>query len=306
MRCGWDGALIRYERFELLVQYSRAANFANPRLEDAVEGAQRAVALADELGDARRRGEALMVLSYAWWSLERVVEARTAAEQAIAAFQPTDDVASLAWAYATLTRMEATSFDPAAAIETASRARVLAERSGLEEIGIDVAISLGLARGHLGDPEALEILARALHAARDGGFTIRTVRSYVNLATVAVALREHGLVEQVAAEALPLFEEWGVSKLPIMAVRVYQSRSLLDRGRWDEALAVVALRERWWKGEFPVACAAEGLIRARRGEPGADDLLEQGWQEISELIAAENARHGMIRVARVEGAWLRG
>src|SRR6185437_5286640 len=107
------------ERFELLVQYSRAANFANPHLQDAVDAAQRAVDLAHDLGDERRRGRALMTLSYAWWSLERVVEARTAAEQAIAAFEPTKDVASLAWAYATLTRIEASAFDPAAAIETA-------------------------------------------------------------------------------------------------------------------------------------------------------------------------------------------
>lgn len=300
------GGLDPADRFELLVQYSRAANFANPRLEAAVDAAQRAVGLANELGDEARRGRALMVLSYAWWSLERVVEARAAAEQAIAAFQSTDDVASLAWAYATLVRMDATSFDPAAAIETATHATILAERASLEEIRVDVAISVGLARAHLGGPEALQILTDALQAARSRGFTIRIVRSYVNLTTAAVTLREHELVDQVAGEALPLLEEWGVSKLPRMAIRFYRARSLLDRGRWDEALAITALREPWWQGEFPVACATEGLIRARRGEPGADALLDQGWREISELVAAENARHGMIRLARVEAAWLRG
>jgi DNA-binding CsgD family transcriptional regulator/tetratricopeptide (TPR) repeat protein len=294
------------ERFELLVQYSRAANFANPRLQDAVDAAQRAVELADDLGDARRRGQALMSLSYAWWSLERVVEARAAAEQAIAAFRPTDDIASLAWAYATLTRIEASAFDPAVAIETATTAYGLAERTGLEELRLDVAISLGLARGHLGDPEALEILGAALQAARDGGFAIRTVRAYVNLTTVAVALREHARVDQVAAEALALLTERGVSRMPIMAIRFYRARSWLDRGRWDEALAIAALRERWWEGEYPVAGAVEGLIKARRGESGAEDLLEQAWQEIAELVAVESARHGTIRLARIEAAWLRG
>lgn len=293
-------------RFELLVQYARAANFANPRLEDGVDAAQRAVRLADELRDDRRRGRALMVLSYAWWSLERVVEARTAAEQAIAAFQPTDDIESLAWAYATLIRIEATSFDPAAAITTARRARELAEHAELEEVGIDLSISVGLAHGHLGDDAALEVLDGALRAARDGGFTIRVVRSYVNLMTVAGALRDHRRVDQVAAEALALLEELGVSQLPRMAIRFYRARSLLDRGRWDEALAIAALREKWWQGEFPVACAIDGLIRARRGEPGADGLLEQAWQELTELVAAEGARHGMVRLSRVEAAWLRG
>lgn len=294
------------ERFELLVQYSRAANFANPRLQDAVDAAQRAVELADELGDERRRGRALTSLSYAWWSLERVVEARTAAEQAIAAFQPTDDIASLAWAYATLTRIEASAFNPAAAIETATVARELAERTGLEELRLDVAISEGLARGHLGDPNALGILSSALQAARDGGFTIRTVRGYVNLTTVAVAQREHERVDQVADEALALLAEQGVSRMPIMAIRFYRARSWLDRGRWDEALAIATRRERWWEGEYPVAGAVDGLIKARRDEAGADELLEQAWHEIADLVAVESARHGFIRLARIEAAWLRG
>jgi DNA-binding CsgD family transcriptional regulator len=294
------------ERFELLVQYSRAANFANPHLEAAVEAAQRAVVLADELGDELRRGRALMSLSYAWWSLERVLEAQAAAEQAIAAFQPTDDAVSLAWAYATLTRIQASAFDPAAALQTASTAEALAERTGLEEVRVDVAISAGLARGHRGDPEALGVLTGALQAAKDGGFAIRTVRAYVNLTTVAVALREHERVDQVAAEALALLQERGVSRMPIMAIRFYRARSWLDRGRWDEALAVAALRERWWEGEYPVACAVEGLIRARRGDPGAAELLDRAWQDLTVLVAVESARHGMVRSARIEAAWLRG
>jgi DNA-binding CsgD family transcriptional regulator len=294
------------DRFELLVQYSRAANFANPNLQDAVDAAGRAVELADELGDEPRRGRALMALSYAWWSLDRVAEAHDAAKQAIAAFEPTDDTVSLAWAYATLTRIEASAFDPATAVETASTAQELAERAGLEEIRIDVAISLGLARGHLGDPEALEILGAALQKARDGGYTIRTVRAYVNLTTVAVALREHERVDQVADEALALLSERGVSRMPIMAIGFYRARNWMDRGRWDEALAIAARRERWWEGEYPVAGAVEGLIKARRGDPGAEALLEQAWQETTELLAIESARHGLVRVARIEAAWLRG
>jgi DNA-binding CsgD family transcriptional regulator len=94
--------------------------------------------------------------------------------------------------------------------------------------------------------------------------------------------------------------------MPIMAIRFYRARSWLDRGRWDEALAIAALRERWWEGEYPVAGAVEGLIKARRGESGAEDLLEQAWQEIAELVAVESARHGTIRLARIEAAWLRG
>jgi DNA-binding CsgD family transcriptional regulator len=293
------------ERFELLVRCSRASNFANPRLQDAVDAAERALALAARLGDERRRGRALMVLSYALWSLERVVQARAAAEQAIAAFEPTGDVASLAWACATLIRIDATSFDPAAAIDIAPRAVALAREAGLDEVAIDVTISVGLARGHRGEREGLKILDDALAAARESGLTIRTVRTYVNLMNVAVALREHRRVDQVAGEALPLLRELHVSELPIMAIGFFRARSLLDRGRWEEALAIAALRERWWHGELPVATAIEGLVKARRGERDAAELLRGAWDEINEMVATEGSRHGMIRLALVEAAWLR-
>jgi DNA-binding CsgD family transcriptional regulator len=296
--------LERTERFELLVQYARASNFANPDLEDGVDAARQAAELAVELGDERRRGRALMALSYNLWSLERVTEARAAAEQAISAFEPTDDVVSLAWARATVIRLAATAFDPGTAIATAPRVLAQTGEADLEEVGLDVAISVGLARGHRGEREALDMLADAAEAARDRGFTIRRVRAYVNLMTVAVALREHDRVDLLAAEAVPLLEEWQISPLPITAIRFFRARSLLDRGRWDEALAIAGLRERWWRGEYPVACAMEGLIRARRGEPEAHRLLEQAWREIVQLVSAESARHGMIRLGLVEAAWL--
>jgi len=304
LRLGGD--LAGPDRFELLVQCSRASNFANPRLEDAVDAAERAVALAERLSDQRRHGRALVALSYALWSLERVVEARAAAVQAITAFEETGDMASLAWASATLLRIEATAFDPASALQMAPRALALAEDAGLEETCIDVAISTGLARGHLGERAALRALDDALAATKRSGFTIRMVRAYVNLTNVGVALRAHERVDEVAAEALPLLEELHVSALPIMAIRIFRARSLLDRGRWEEAMAIAARRERWWQGEFHVACALEALIKARRGEPDAAELLQQAWEGIVELVAAEGSRHGMVRLALVEAAWLRG
>lgn len=294
------------EHVDLLVRYAQAANFANPNLEEGVEAAQRAVALAEELGDDGRRGRALIALAYALWSLERVTEARSAAEQAVAAFEPTGDAASLAWAHATLIRIVATSFDPAEAIAHAPVALRLAEANDLEEVRVDVEISVGLARGHRGERQASQILAEALGAAKHAGFTIRLIRSYVALTTVAAALREHECLDRIATEALPVLEELQVSQMPIMAIRFCRARSLLDRGRWDEALAVAQARERWWEGEFAVASAMEALIRARRGDdPGTGDLLPQAWREIVERVDAEGSRHGMIRLALVEAAWLR-
>jgi DNA-binding CsgD family transcriptional regulator/tetratricopeptide (TPR) repeat protein len=291
------------ERLELLIRYSRAANFSSAQIEDAATAAERAVALAGELGDRAGRGRALVALAWALWSLDRVDEAKRAAEQAIAALEPTGEAGALARAHSTDIRMEATAFDPAAAIASGPRALELAAAAGLEEVRIDIAISVALARGHRGDREALALLSEVLREAQTTGRTIQTVRCYVNLAYVGALLREHALVDETVTAALRVFDDYG-TPIPGHAIHTYLARSLLDRGRWDEAVAAAKRSETTWHAEVPVARSTRGLIRARRGEPGAVELLERGWRELERV--AESSRHGLVRLALVEDAWLRG
>ena len=84
----------------------------------------------------------------------------------------------------------------------------------------------------------------------------------------------------------------------------WQAKLELARGRWDEALPAAAYSVLTWHAEVPLARAMEGLIAARRGEPGAEPTLEQAWAEIPKV--AENSRHSTLRCALVEAAWLRG
>ncbi len=290
------------ERFELLLLYSRATNFASTRLEDAAEAAEQAIALADELGDPVRQGRGLILLAWACWSLDRLPDAKAAAEQAIALLEPTGNVPELARAVSTDVRMEASAFDPQAAIEAGARARALAKESGVEETRIDVEISIALARGHRGERQALAELERTLASAKRAGLTVQVVRAYVNSVVLGVALREHAFVDRVASEALELFDEYGAT-IPGYALELFYARSLLDRGRWEEALATATRTDRDWVSETPVAWAMQALIRLRRGDPEALTLLEQAWRELE--ARPEGSRHGLLRCALVEAAWLR-
>lgn len=291
------------ERLELLLKCSHATNFASLRLEDAVGPARDAIALAQRLGDRVRQGRGEVALSFSLWSLGRVVEAREAAERAVAVLETTDDLAALARAQATRVRMEATAFDPAAALELGPRALGLADEAGLEEMRLDVTISIGLARGHLGDVESLPLLSDAARAGRAAGFTIQTVRAYVNLVFVAATLRRHELLEEAAAEALALFDDYQTT-IPANAIELYRARSRLDRGRWDEALATARRRDSSRATLTPDSRTIEGLVALRRGVPDGAHRLQQAWAEIQDV--PESARHGSIRVAQIEGGWLRG
>jgi DNA-binding CsgD family transcriptional regulator/tetratricopeptide (TPR) repeat protein len=304
LRLGGD-ALAPAERLQLLLRYSRAANFSSPRLEDAVIAAERAVQLADELGDLKGKARALITLASARWSLERVVDARAAAEQAVAVLEPGDHPEELAHAYCSLLRMEATSFDPEAAIELSERPLELAEQAGLDDVRIDVAITLGLAKGHRGDPDALAILADARAAARRTGLTIPIVRNYVNTVYVAMIQRRHEEVDRITPEALAMLEEYN-TPLPATAIEGFCARSLLDRGRWDEALEIAASDTGILPGESPMIRATAGLIRARRGEASGAGEIEAAWDDLRGSVSVEGARHCMMQLALVEAAWLRG
>jgi len=289
------------ERLELLVQNVYSSNFSSVRLDDARESADKAVALAKEIADPVGEGRALVALAYSLWSLDRVAEAKEAASQAVCVLERTDDTESLARARATELRMEATAFDPEVVIAQAPQALELASTAGLEETRIDVAISIGLAHAHLGELDSLRQLKEACRQAREARFAIQTVRSYVNQVYAGVLLRQHAFVDATAREALSVFEEYQTT-IPGYAIELYVARSLLDRGRWDEAIRTVTRQDRDYVSETPVAVVMEGLVRARRGEAGANELLKRGWREIRTI--PESSRHGTIRAALVEAAWI--
>lgn len=301
LRLGED--LAGPERYELLIRYSRAANFSSTRYEDAVWGATEALAVAERLRDPVRQARALGALAWALWSFDRMLEAKQAAERAIVMLETTSDVVGRARAQSAHIRIEAAAFDPAAAIAAGPLARELAAAAGLEEVQIDIAISVGLAHGHQGHAEAIPMLMDALRDARAAGLAIQTVRSYVNLLFVAATLRAHALLESTLGEARVFCEEID-ARIPRHVIEEFLARSLLDRGRWDEALSAAAYSVRIWHAEVPIGQAMQGLIHARRGEPGAERTLELAWAEIPKV--AEDSRHGTLRCALVEAAWLRG
>lgn len=291
------------EQFELLIQYSRAANFSSTRYEDAVSGAERALAVAERLGDPLRQARAFGALAWALWSFDRMVQAKEAAERAVAVLEPTSDRAALARAQSTRIRIEATAFDPEAAVAAGPYALELAASAGLEEVRIDIAISVALAMGHRGERDTLAMLVDALSAAQKAGLPIQCVRSYVNLVFVGAALRDHELVDRIAPEAVAFCEEHD-APIPAHVIEGSLARSLMDRGRWDAACAAAARSGGTWHGEVPLARSLEGLIAARRGDPQAERTLAQAWADVPKVV--EDARHGLIRCALIEAAWLRG
>ena len=120
---------------------------------------------------------------------------------------------------------------------------------------------------------------------------------------MAAEFRDHLSVDTLAGEALERLDGFQTA-IPRETVLLSRARSLLDRGRYTAAVEHAARGRRTTHGGVPLGLALEGSVRARRGEPGADELLRQAWEAIAGI--PEGWRHGQIRVALAEAAWLRG
>src|SRR4029077_19249604 len=88
--------------------------------------------------------------------------------------------------------------------------------------------------------------------------------------------------------------------IPRQNIAVSVARSLLDRGRYDDAVDEAKLGRRTWHGGVPLAFVGEGLVQARLGRPDGEALLEQAWDAIAAV--PEGWRHGQIRAALAEAA----
>lgn len=298
-----DTELTTEERIDLLIRYAQSMNFAGRRLEDALAAAEQAVELSDAAGDRIAGGRARSVLAAALWSVDRVEEARIAAAEAISLLEGASDSEELARAHAALVRIEAIAFDPAKAIAYGPAALAAAAAARLDEARIDTLISVALAHGHRGDPDAIGMLEEARREARKAGTAIQVIRANVNAVSMAGDARDAAYADRVVGEALPLFDDFETA-IPRQYLLVLHARTLLDRGRYADAVGLLHEVRGNWHGGLVIAAAIEALVHARcdQGEPREQleaalaglDGVPPGW------------RHLFLHAALAEVAWLEG
>ena len=127
-------------------------------------------------------------------------------------------------------------------------------------------------------------------------------RAYVNLVWTLLDQYRLDLAEEHLARAMELTERAEFIGF-VTYQRMEQARLDLARAHWDDALAVVE--------ELPeapharcVALTVAGTARLRRGDEGADAVLDEARRLADEL--GELQRRGPVAAARAEAALLRG
>jgi DNA-binding CsgD family transcriptional regulator/tetratricopeptide (TPR) repeat protein len=258
------------------------------------------------LGDGRREGESLCWLSRLLFFTSRNREAEEVGQAAVKLLESMVPGRELAMTYSTMSHMRMLAGDWEETITWGERAIALAERLGETEVLVHALNNVGTAQYCAGTPEGRARLERSLDLARRAGLSEHVVRAFVNLASVAVDLRDYGTADGYLAAGIEYAAEHDIDawRWYLLAVR---ARSEFERGRWPEAAgsgqAVLAVARPTSFARL-TALVVLARIRARRGEPGCWPLLDEA-RDIA-LLNANLQQIGPVAAARAEAALLEG
>jgi DNA-binding CsgD family transcriptional regulator len=295
-------ALPESGRAALLAAYSQEAHVTGAH-QAAIEASLQAVELYGELGDTLRVGELLARLTTTYIARGRNAEAEAASLRAIELLERLPAGPELASAYGMQASLRMLNRDNADGVVWGQRALAAAERIGDDE-GRSLALNIiGTSHVMAGDIDrGVEFLLRSLELAHAQGNEIRINSALGMLGSGLGEMYElersqHYLEEQIAfGEARELYVSY--ARAWLACVHLY-------KGNWDEVapLARIAIESGNQISEI-TGLIALGRLRARRGDPGAFDVLDEAL-ELSRP-GGHLQRLGHVHAARAEAAWLAG
>jgi DNA-binding CsgD family transcriptional regulator len=132
-------------------------------------------------------------------------------------------------------------------------------------------------------------------------------RAYRTLLFYAGLIHDFARAQRAFNEGVEYCEERGIFSHSAY-IRAYYTTCELDRGEWTEAarMATELLRSSEYASvqQRVTIMATLALVRIRRGDPGADELLDQAFALA--IPTSELNRIGRVAAARAEQAWYQG
>jgi len=149
-------------------------------------------------------------------------------------------------------------------------------------------------------------LRRALDTAQAGQHETEVARAYVNLHSCSVADRDWAGAERYFTDGAAYCDDHDITTYSIF-LRSERTAVLERTGRWGEAVAICLelLRKGGPSPNIRLCPLCRlGMIRARRGEPGVWECLDEAIEHADG--AGESQSIVPVRLARAEAFWLDG
>ena len=266
------------ERADLLEGRSRACYLADDQVE-AIVVIREAIACRRRAGQAPKEARALAELARYLGCRGLNQDAEDSVAEATRLVADEESGSELASVYAARAWLcgGARGHDAIEACQDLARTAIeLAERSGDDETALDAFVTLGTAELRRDPDSGRATLERAVERGRRQGNDDQVSRALNNIGAFAAARHDHAAANRYLAAALDYCVErdqdlWRINVLAVLG------RSLLDQGRWTEATEVAArLLEDPRDSPWPhhEALLVLGLVRARRGDPGAHEAIQ--------------------------------
>jgi len=293
------------ERAHLLERHAYEC-YLTDQLDAAIEAQERAVALHSETGDRLRKGDALRALARIYGFAGRAAEAVKVGHEAVETLERLPPGRELAMAYGNLAQRYMNWEVADAAVEWGTRAIELAEELGDTEILVYALTSVGGAEFRALKPDGLRKLERSLELSLRADLDDEVGRAYANLVWISLRHRLFEVVERYLGPGVEYCVERGLDywSLVLLACR---ARMELDRARWTEAAdsaILIVQSPRSVPVPIGLALTVLGLVRARRGDPGARSALDSALAEVESTREPQQVLP--VLTARAEAAWLEG
>lgn len=275
-------------------------------IEQAITAREAALSLWRRLGQPLKEGDTLRWLSRLHWFLGHKAQADAHANDAVRVLEALPSGPELAMAWSNKSQLHMLANEPAPATKWGRQAIALAERLGNDEILAHALNNVGTARLMAGEPDGAPMLERSLALSLQHGFEEHAARAYCNLSSQAVRVRDHAAAARTFEAGIPYcidrdLDSWSLYLL------AWRAQLRLEQGRWDEAASdaqAVLGRSGVPAISLIPAQAALGRLRARRGDPGVAELLDEALANA--LPTGELQRVAPVAAARAEAAWLAG
>ena len=268
----------------------------------AAEANERAIELFHQLGDVRREGLAYRKLRHVYWRLCRGPESLAALQRSLVLLEPLGPDPELARSLSALA-LEVWETDAAEGQAMVERALAMAQELGDPAASSDVLNNAAWA-AYLRDDDWRGYMADALEVAEDAKAEAETARAYTNSYAMYAGDFRFAEGERFWREGVVFCDDRDLTTFA-SCLRGHRALALLDMGRWDDATTVT--EQVFGTGASPVnlitSRVTHGLVLARRGLPGADDLLDPAVESADGID--QGAWIALTRLASAERHWLR-
>lgn len=278
--------------------------YLNGKIEEGIEDGEMVLKLLKIYPDPVRQGENYRRISRMLWYNCNDIKAEEYVDKAIEIFEKLPPGKELAMAYSNKSQTYMLREETEQALYWGEKAVKLARKLKDKNIEAHALNNIGTARMFIGDFSGEEHLKKSLQISLQNEFVEHTMRAYINLGCVSLQNRDLQKAQKYFTEGSEYCSDKDLYTL-ILCMAAHHANVKLYLGKWDEAAEIansVFQNENVPEGNKIIPLFIIGIIRARRGDPGAMNLLFDSNRLSVNL--RETDKIVTIKAATAEAFWL--